>query len=272
MMAFGGSRMWHRLACGVEDAGFELRDSIAWLYGQGFPKSLDVSKEIDKAAGHWRGRRGPVLYTPGTMAGPTYVHAEKGAPVTTDAVRWRGWGTALKPSFEPVVVARKPLAGTTAANVLAYGTGALNVDGCRTPTQPADQRLIDRRGIDAAGRWPTNAVLDASQAEALDTQNADVSRFFPTFRYQAKAPTGERPSVDGVVHPTVKPVELMRWLVRLVTPPGGIVLDPFGGSGTTGEAAAREGFRCVLVEREKTYLPLVVSRLDALEETGWDLL
>lgn len=286
MVAFGGSRTWHRLASAVEDAGFEIRDSIAWLYGSGFPKSLDVSKAIDKAAS------------------------------------WQGWGTALKPAFEPIVVARKPLTGTVAANVLAHGTGALNIDAVRIATDEDRSRpprtpnaiLGNGKGTNLtasesnpAGRWPTNVVLDDTQATELDRQSGitrdgtavnrnrtgmrphtvygearvptedhgyggegGASRFFPTFRYEAKAPSSERPRIDGIAHPTVKPLDLMRWLVRLVTPPGGTVLEPFAGSGTTAEACVIEGFQCIAIEREADYLPLIKARLTKPIETVLD--
>ena len=235
---------------------------------------------------------------------------------------FRGFSTTLKPAFEPVVVARKPLIGTVAATVLAHGTGALNIDGCRISMSNEDRAIVNNRSgagfgtgdtVGAnqgraagkftsapAGRWPANVVLDESQAEVLDQQSGEsksvasvrkcagtsagngetlnryainednaggfndsggASRFFPTFRYEPKAPTSERPRVNGTAHPTVKPLDLMRWLVRLVTPPGGTVLEPFAGSGTTVEAAIIEGFRCVAIEREADYLPLVVSRI-----------
>lgn len=294
LLTFGGTRTFHRLACAVEDSGFEVRDSIAWLYGSGFPKSLNLTDD--------------------------------------DGAR-TGWGTALKPAFEPIVVARKPLAGTVAANVLAHGTGALNVDGCRIatdetlhtstvpndmrgghygsghrPGEPSGQRRYTEnggtnfaatpgpRGGDASGRWPANVVLDESQADALDEQSgvlqsganptrrgsdkfrdaygdfigqeactpargADsggASRFF----YTAKADAAERVRIDGIAHPTVKPLALMRWLVRLVTPLGGTVLEPFAGSGTTVEACILEGFGCIAVEREADYLPLIQQRIN----------
>jgi DNA modification methylase len=330
LLAFGGTRTWHRLACAVEDAGFEVRDSIAWLYGSGFPKSLDVSKAIDKAAGAEReasGVRGNTRcgyldrgeQCPGhddagqSMSGAT-VHRLPTAPATDAAREWEGWGTALKPAFEPVVVARKPLVGTVAANVLAWGTGALNVDGCRVEGPKPDTtrgasvnassmaaplggqgRILD----DGKGRWPANVVLDESQAAALDEQSGEsrdgtavkrnrsedgrapyeassymitdrsredqtyggqggASRFF----YVAKADASERPRVNGTAHPTVKPLDLMRWLVRLVTPPGGTVLEPFAGSGTTVEACIIEGFQCIAIEREADYLPLIRQRID----------
>jgi DNA modification methylase len=287
IVAFGGSRTWHRLASGIEDAGFELRDSIAWLYGSGFPKSLNIGD---------------------------------------------GRGTALKPSFEPIVVGRKPLIGTVAANVAEYGTGALNIDACRTATVGEDNPTIARRQGstnhlstrpaaeseslgrlesrttperyrevrpgEELGRWPANVALDEDQAAVLDKQTgvltsganptrrssdkfrdaygtfagqaectpargADAggaSRFFPVFRYEAKAPTSERPRLaDGTAHPTVKPLAFMQWLVRLVTPPGGTVLDLFLGSGTTAEACVIEGYPCIGFEREEKYLLLAVE-------------
>lgn len=268
LLAFGGTRTWHRLAVAVEDAGFEIRDNLAWLYGSGFPKSLNLVDEGGERTGQ---------------------------------------GTALKPAFEPIVMARKPLTGTVAANVLEHGTGALNIDACRVAHDEPEGRPSTgmhgrRAGImgetverhrettsaNTSGRWPANVVLDESQAEALDEQSGTLtsgsrkagthglmgymgadaapmpevvgdtggaSRFF----YVAKAPKSERPVVDGVAHPTVKPISLMSWLVRLVTPPGGTVLEPFAGSGTTVEAAMREGFNVVAVEREADYLPLIMA-------------
>lgn len=316
LLAFGGTRTWHRLTCAVEDTGFEIRDSIAWLYGSGFPKSLNVSKAIDKAAGaertegerEWRGGRrqsGVMGRNLGTQSLTKFD-----TPATSDAKKWDGWGTALKPAFEPIVVARKPLAGTVAANALEYGTGGLNIDATRigTASRPVMVRTatkvarygggMDQRGSTSngdtttLGRWPANVVLDEYAAAELDRQsgtstskigkprgtakrgmfaNSDfnkvgaeyddtggASRFF----YTAKASKRERPDVDGVAaHPTVKPLAIMRWLVRLVTQPGGLVLDPFAGSGTTVEACMVEGFRCVAVEREAEYLPLIEARI-----------
>lgn len=320
LLAFGGTRTWHRLACAVEDAGFEVRDSIAWLYGSGFPKSLDVGKSIDRAAGVQRGANPDLRNGPNTDSGTkgdkyssgyTQTAPLDGGPVTPDAARWQGWGTALKPAFEPIVVARKSLAGTVAANVLAHGTGALNIDGCRI--EAADSQLAEKYasvqnagpransvyGTDArdragsaphaAGRWPANVILDESQAEALDEQSgASQSRIgkprgadsgegwgmtatgaeyddqggASRFMYVAKADASERVKVDGIAHPTVKPLDIMRWLVRLVTPPGGTVLEPFAGSGTTVEACILEGFHCVAIEREADYLPLIVQRIN----------
>ncbi|AEJ93043.1 DNA methyltransferase [Mycobacterium phage Shauna1] len=340
LLAFGGSRTWHRLTVAIEDAGFEIRDSIAWLYGQGMPKSLDVSKAIDKAAGAERevigksarhvsgkpGQRTEGLNGSSTFAETVGMGAYITAPATEAARQWQGWNTALKPSFEPVVVARKPLAGTVAANVLEHGTGALNIDACRIEAKGRPHIAsaseasagVYGNGLNGSkaigttdlGRWPTNVVLDDTQAAELDaqsgitrshggglgtgsrkpaqgvplvggiatTEHLDVggaSRFFPVFKYQAKAPTKERPGYvneDGakVVHSTVKPLDLMRWLVRLVTPPNGVVLDPFAGSGTTAEACIHEHKRCITIEREADYLPLIVARLSKPIEVGFD--
>jgi DNA modification methylase len=318
LLAFGGTRTWHRLAVAIEDAGFEVRDSIAWMYGSGFPKSLDVSKAIDKRAGAQRDR---VAYSGGIASGSSnyggggvvHVGTKVGdTPATPAAQKWQGWGTALKPAFEPIVVARKPLIGTVAENVLAHGTGALNIDGCRIAGEDTTTRhnssyssyMTGRIGEvqtkqdeyvtgSDTGRWPANVILDESQAAELDrqsgvtsspvgeiTQGGDhfsvgsdkrtrgtkfqghgdsggASRFF----YCAKANKKERPNVDGVAHPTVKPIALMRYLVRLVTPPGGTVLEPFAGSGTTVEACILEGFDCIAIEMTDDYLPLINERV-----------
>lgn len=234
ILAFGGTRTWHRLAVAVEDAGFEIRDSIAWLYASGFPKAQ----------------------------------------------------TSLKPAFEPIIMGRKPFKGSLTANLAAHGTGPLNINESRLG------------GV--GGRWPTNIAFDESQASELDKQsgmspsNARKSKGIQTgdpfagfrgkaagvegkdvqpprhddaggasrFFYVAKAPKSERPSVDNVAHPTVKPLTLMRHLVRLVTPEGGVVLDPFAGSGTTLEAATLEGFQSIGIEAEADYLPLIHKRLE----------
>ncbi len=328
LLAFAGTRTYHRMASGVEDAGFEIRDCIAWMYGSGFPKSLDVSKAIDKAAGAEREVVGTRTTGIGTGYGNTAFIGDSEnknltAPATPEAKAWNGWGTALKPAFEPVVVARRPLIGTVAANVLENGTGALNIDACRIGTNgetiatpqsdphkrgatageyaistrdtermhAAQQASIER--TNTLGRWPANIALDATAAKMLDEQsgelpgassfsrpsiykatsytagnaklqlgygdNGGASRFF----YTAKASRQDR-NVGGLAdntHPTVKPTDLMRWLIRLVTPPGGIILDPFGGSGSTGLAARAENVRCILIEREPEYLQIIRDRL-----------
>ncbi len=175
LLAFGGSRTYHRLACAVEDAGFQIRDQIMWIYGSGFPKSLDVSKAIDKQNGIWRGRAGEIVSGNGSMSGGNYARNPKGEPATDDAKQWQGWGTALKPAHEPIVLARKPLDGTVAQNVLWFGTGALNIDGCRVGTDGATTRSTQapysesgwRTGHDVvkldAGRFPANVINDGSE-------------------------------------------------------------------------------------------------------------
>jgi len=319
LLAFAGTRTYHRMASGVEDAGFEIRDCIAWMYGSGFPKSLDVSKAIDKAAGAERERVVEYAGTSGSLSGPRVNVIDAGEPVTPAAAAAAGWGTALKPAFEPIVVARRPLIGTVAANVLEHGTGALNIDACRIAStdgfekawdkpvstnsgagkyvNPESSHIVDiSANRPHGGRWPANIALDATAAAMLDEQSGEhtsgsgnkntdnrnnrntfgdglgkgygdgiggdtggASRFF----YTAKASRQDR-NVGGLAdntHPTVKPTDLMRWLIRLVTPPGGIILDPFGGSGSTGLAARAENVRCILIEREPEYLQIIRDRL-----------
>ncbi|MFC7500901.1 DNA-methyltransferase [Nocardioides sp. GCM10030258] len=219
LVAFGGTRTWHRLATAAETTGFEIRDSLAWLYATGFPKSLNAGTAVQNLE---------------------QKRSTQGASDSSDT--WEGWGTALKPAFEPIVFARVPLDGTVANNLTTHRTGAINIDG---------GRLGDNR-------WPTNAYLDEHQCRLLDGIDASLpSRFF----WHAKPSSRERVAVDGVKHPTVKPLALMRELVRLVTPPGGTVLDPFGGSGTTVEACIAEGVSCIAVEREAGYIPLIEARI-----------
>jgi len=273
LLAFAGTRTQHRMAVRIEDAGFEIRDMIAWVYGSGFPKSLDVSKAIDKDAGHWRGRAGVVASGNGSMSGGNYERTPKGEPVTEAARQWQGWGTALKPALEPITVARKPLIGTVAENVLAHGTGALNIEGCRVGTErgvpaslsknkspngfgPTTSKGGTERDLDPnMGRWPANLIHDGS-AEVLALAG-EQARFF----YCAKASKADRG--EGNNHPTVKPTDLMRYLCRLVTPPGGTVLDPFTGSGSTGRGALLEEFRFVGIEREAEYAEIASRRVPA---------
>jgi site-specific DNA-methyltransferase (adenine-specific) len=374
LLSFGGTRTYHRVAVAIEDAGFELRDSIAWLYGSGFPKSLDVSKAIDKAAGAEREVVGDKISPDGipyasrrvngsgpSIGGNAYGEFGNGgnhitAPSTLEAQQWQGWGTALKPAFEPVIVARKPIEGTVANNVLKWGTGGLNIDGSRIAGEvpqfikkgeESNSTYGDglngsaRTGeINTQGRWPANIILDPYTAELLDEQsgtrqaggfpktvdrsnttiygkyaseereqriNLDsggASRFF----YVAKASkrdrnegldeleaktasemTGRKKGSAGLVmkhedgsdkanayagttgaarqnfHPTVKPTSLMEYLVKLVTPPGGVVLDPFTGSGSTGKAAILQGFDFIGIEMTEEYLPIIEGRLKHAE-------
>jgi len=323
LLAFAGTRTQHRMAVKIEDAGFEIRDMIAWVYGSGFPKSLDVSKAIDKCNGeanrlheftawmrttgltarqinqitstnmgghyltaasqpaiptaalwelirpHCRdvpawveelvqrieaereivGEQTKARSTSGKSALPTiggstvYESWNITAPATEAAKEWAGWGTALKPALEPITVARKPFPGTVAENVLQHGTGALNVDGCRVG--------------DESGRFPANLIHDGSEDVVglfPDDGEASAARFF----YCAKADPSERRNSK---HPTIKPVALMRYLVRLVCPAGGVVLDPFAGSGTTIEAARLEHCRAIGIEREAEYCADILERL-----------
>jgi site-specific DNA-methyltransferase (adenine-specific) len=173
----------------------------------------------------------------------------KGEPVTAEAKRVEGWGTGLKPGFEPILIARKPLDGTVAANTLMYGTGGLNIGAGRF----------------GGGRWPVNVALDGRQAGLLDVLAGErVSARFPVFHHESKAPGAERPRTFGVSHATVKPLGLMRWLAGMLCPPGGLVVEPFAGSGTTVEACLAEGFRVVAVEKDAAYLPLIRARVDRL--------
>ena len=299
----------------IEDSGFEIRDQIMWLYGSGFPKSLDVSKAIDKAAGAEREIIGTQRTNIGMQGGNFSAGSNTGevditAPATPEAQQWQGWGTALKPAHEPIVVARKPLIGTVANNVLTYGTGALNIDGSRVGTEGGTYKAskpegasngIYGEGINGtvdigelnAGRWPANVIHDGLEEE--------WSRFF----YCAKASKSERNAgLEGLpekqtagggggigdyqddvnsasgkfgsekapaknFHPTVKPLALMRYLIKLVTPPGGIVLDPFLGSGTTAVAATLEGFDWIGCEMTEDYWPIIEARVEwAKTETG----
>jgi DNA modification methylase len=362
LLAFGGSRTWHRLAVAVEDAGFEIRDNIAWIYGSGFPKSLDVSKAIDKRAGAEREVVGSQMAAIAPGSG-NYVGGNRvqvplmGNPITSEAKAWDGWGTALKPAHEPIVVGRKPLVGTVAENVLVWGVGGLNIDGSRIgifndgaarSNTPGSGRMksgetpigtFQRSNPSGAlnenqGRWPANVIFDEVTAGLLDEQSGvsrsgsgvitsspnalgrmnddgwvpsptespaygdkgGASRFF----YVAKAskrdrnegleeleaqrhadrvvddgPGGENPrnrtnTAKQNFHPTVKPTALMRYLIKLVTPPGGTVLDPFTGSGSTGKAALLDGFQFVGVELTEEYLPIIEGRLQWAIEQGDD--
>lgn len=401
ILAFGGTRTYHRLAVAIEDAGFEIRDQIGWAYGSGFPKSHDVSKGIQKRRvedqepirvicravraamddaelksrdlvgsfddchprliDHWAARDTdsqpslPTWEQWGILRGllPLSAHLDaevwrlngrKGTPggawsdaevigitegvapglvgmrfggdntiraASAEAERWQGWGTALKPAWEPIVMARKPLGGTVAENVLEHGTGALNIDGCRVAADVDDIAAggaggMPRRNSDETrgtgivrpasdlGRWPANVIHDGSdevlaafpeasgafapvgpqygpkdsvnaygdwgprQQTAIHGDCGSAARFF----YTAKADAEDR---LGSKHPTVKPLDLMQYLVRLVTPPGGLLLDPFAGTGTTGEAAFREGMRAILIEREPEYQADIARRMELAE-------
>ncbi|MBT1164970.1 DNA-methyltransferase [Bifidobacterium felsineum] len=278
MTVFAASRTYHRVACAIEDAGFEIRDQIDWVYATGMP------------------------------------HGQDAARLTGDG-KWAGWNTMLKPAHEPIILARKPLDGSVADNLETWGTGCLNVDANRIPLG-RDRTEYERRwttnrngrkpgsiygtfnkriaGEPGSGRFPPDMIFDETTARELDRQSGitvsrkgeprasahpgdgwgmthtgaeyddmgGASRYYPVFRYERKASEAERPDVDGVRHPTVKPVELMRWLVRLVTPSDGLVLEPFAGSGATLEACRLENRLCVAAELSADYIRLIRQRLD----------
>lgn len=349
LLAFFSSRTYDIGTLAIRLAGFEIRDQIMWVYGSGFPKSLDVSKAIDKAAGVTREIIGinpnsrPNMVNINATVLSKRVDAPLTAPTTDEAKQWSGWGTALKPAHEPICVARKPLSGTVAENVLRHGTGALNIDGCRVGDEvrfnaPAGNKPggnsynmsavgmpQDVEGSAVTGRWPANFVHDGSDEVLVGfpytksgaiklhhvrttskTANAYGERAAPPeetpasegsaarFFYCAKTSKADRnegvsltaASAAEMVereadsagmnspragagrtsgarndHPTVKPTELMRWLVRLVTPPGGTVLDPFTGSGSTGKACAIEGFEFIGFEMDPHYCEIAEQRI-----------
>lgn len=319
ILSFGGQRTYHRLTCAIEDAGYEIRDCVMWVFGTGFPKSLNVSKAIDKAA--------------------------RVVPTTSAAKQWDGWGTALKPAYEPIVFARKSLVGTVVQNILEYGCGAINIDACRVGSSEKVQSAAGRIGFESErddnytkgqgriysdrGRWPANFIHDGSD-EVLElfpqtksgaikpshkrntaggnqithgkmkgvngpeseANSGSAARFF----YCAKASRTERDAglsgipqsggeltnrIEGSAglnspragagrtsgginnHPTVKPIVLMQYLCRLVTPPNGVILDPFMGSGSTGIAAKQEGFRFIGIENDSNYYGIAAGRIFA---------
>lgn len=363
LLAFAGSRTQDLMGMALRLAGFEIRDCIMWVFGSGFPKSLDVSKAIDAAAGAEREVVGTKLGRPGMAKdggnqrsgfdsafggnASGAMSTDITAPATPEAAQWAGWGTALKPAYEPIIVARKPLGLTVAACVLEHGTGGLNIDGCRVPGEKPDTIRgaggqngrygpLGAQGAildDGRGRWPANLAHDGSpevlalfpetssgaylaehadggkdagclgafagstrQRRDFNGDSGSAARFF----YAAKASkedrdegltslpvatAGERAggraegsagldnpragtsSPGRNAHPTVKPTDLMRWLVRLVTPPGGVVLDPFCGSGSTGKAAMLEGFRFIGIEREEASAETARLRVAHAEAT-----
>ena len=316
LLSFGGTRTYHRMVVAIEDAGFEIRDQLQWIYSSGFPKSHDVSKAIDKAA--WAQRK--VIETmkaklptsnnkfalddcsiqPGKMR-----EIDVSVPATALAKQWQGFGTALKPANEPIVLARKPLEGTVAENVEKWGCGALNIDASKVGTELIKKNHIGKNGVKfsgkynngkiykvkyfaagfSQGRWPANVLFDEDTA-----QGQDWSRFF----YVAKASKrernagleemparvlyigDERPSGTSWerrnreaspprqnFHPTVKPIKLMQYLCSLITPPGGTVLDPFMGSGSTGCAAKASQFEFIGIEMEPEYFEIAQKRVNA---------
>ena len=327
LLSFFGSRTYHRGVIPIEDAGFEIRDQIMWLYGSGFPKSLNIGKAVDKLQGNERelvgvsenekdfrdlGKNTKEIHGVGGL-GVGVSASRKSINITKGNSEWEGWGTALKPAHEPIVVARKPFKGTVADNVLEHGTGGINIDGCRVGINPeVDDKRLGGRGewktdktaknvyeggyegkniaSSEQGRFPANVMHDGS--ELVQDIFEDKARYF----YCAKASKDDRDeglenfmeaqTTDGNirsnsetarkfgansalrknVHPTVKPTELMRYLCRLVTPKGGVVLDPFMGSGSTGKGALLEGFRFIGIEMEQEYFDIACARLEAVQK------
>lgn len=314
LLAFAGTRTQHRMAVRIEDAGFEIRDMIAWVYGSGFPKSHNIAVHMDRMTGVLRkGERGNG-YRYGN-ADPrkhlgTATSNKAHQAISDTAKQWQGWGTALKPALEPITVARKPLVGTVAENVLTHGTGAINIDATRISAdgrpllvgdykKTADNVYEGRKdgslmggskavGSTDLGRWPANLIHDGSE-EVTGLFPGEEGKSAARFFYCAKASKKDRDEgLDGFeaksrptmgngiggqpdqqkannrnVHPTVKPTELMRYLCRLVTPPGGVVLDPFTGSGSTGKAAILEGFRFLGAEMNPEYVAIAKARIES---------
>ena len=333
LLSFAGSRTYHRMAVRIEDAGFEIRDQIMWVYGSGFPKSRNIGKDIEKIkvggiknlkqVGTKQGIKVETgtsgysyskEYVPGKSMGGKQISGD--IPVYEITNEWGGWGTALKPAHEPIVMARKPLSGKTVGNnVLEWGTGGINIDDSRIPTDEELGRFqVDGNGPlspkhgfnnnsmskgdkfiegNPNGRFPANIIFDEEAGKLLDEQSGygrsfksksdyegiqgtqnifkgtygkntgqlyddsgGASRFF----YCPKTSKGDRN--EGNIHPTVKPTDLMLYLIRLVTPKSGVTLDPFMGSGSTGKAAVRGGFDFIGIEREKEYMEIAESRIN----------
>ena len=313
LLSFGGTRTFHRIACAIEDAGWEIRDTIMWVYGSGFPKSMDISKAIDKKFGAERevvgvkGRSGAKRNCMNTdFKGGEYMET---LPASDEAKKWSGWGTCLKPAYEPVIMARKPLEGTVADNVLKYGTGGINIDECRVESDkpvvihsPRKETIYDSghkdmgTWTDNRGRFPANLIHDGSDEvvelfpnnvkggiwnntkgarhfenngkpteytnKGSDNSVGSAARFF----YCAKASKSEKGKDNP--HPTVKPIELMKYLIKMVAPNGALVLDPFMGSGSTGVAAVQIGRRFIGIEKEDEYFNYAKKRIeDALPKS-----
>ena len=323
LLSFSSTRTYHRMTINIEDAGFEIRDMICWTYSSGFPKSHNISASIDKKYGH--PNRGRAIPTASSYQACDVDQDNKLTsnpvgpyePKTDEAKQWQGWGTALKPSQEPVTIARKPLDGTVANNVLEWGTGGMNIDATRVPMSDEDyeklssgvERIREKGGtmgnswknssdlsganpVNPAGRWPANFIHDGSQEvlELFPDVKGSAARFFycpkaskkdkeeglDNFEERIQAATygdigpmegnPRKPNTGHIQrirnhHPTVKPTELMKYLCRLVTQPGGIVLDPFMGSGSTGKAAILEGFRFIGCELDEEYLAIAEARI-----------
>lgn len=337
LLAFGGSRTFHRIACAIEDVGFEIRDTIMWLYGSGFPKSINIGLAIDKKNGVESIDTGIASHNARPNSNKTNTLYESGTVgkefnIKRATNKWEGWGTCLKPSYEPIIVARKPCEGSCRDNVIKWGVGGINIDECRVKyektTNPATNPLYrqqnadkykqvvggeisngvvswtsGKNGVNEGGRFPANTILTYDETDFEEVcggmpviGNGSASRYF----YCAKASKRDRDEglvgfeeklvgsikggdtnkeeIDDVgsrfrttkknIHPTVKPTELMQYLIRLVTPKGGVVLDPFNGSGSTGKAAMYENqdrkanYKYIGIELTEEYLPIAKARIE----------
>ena len=322
LLAFSGSRTYHRMAVAIEDAGFEIRDQVMWLYGSGFPKSMNIGKTLDKKLGNERESFGTKLKKAGDMRGGNYVkdgdYKSIELEITKGNTEWEGWGTALKPAHEPLVLARKPLSEKSVVdNVLKHRTGGINIDECRVEgndakypdtnpdfrdqgrqskenmgidklsfgqTENVKRKKVVRKSrsddsvfnngnssfraegtlyadADPRGRFPSNVMHDGS--DSIKELFEDKSRYF----YCAKTSKAERNqgTEKKNIHPTVKPIKLMKYLCRLITPKGGTILDPFMGSGSTGMAAKQENFDFVGIEKEEEYFNIATARIESVE-------
>ena len=322
LLSFGGTRTYHRMTVAIEDSGFEIRDCIFWTYGSGFPKSHNIGKAVDKLQGNEREVVGSRKLQGTTLHEGNFRKNHDEIDLTKGNSEWEGWGTALKPAVEPIVMARKPFKGSVAQNVLEWGTGGINIDECRIGYS-IDDHVMKYDGykngeykseykegtsykhgnqvqINTQGRFPANLILDKEAGKILDEQSGNktgqrgvvkgtepshskknaiygdysmvegkyakpiddlggASRFF----YCPKVSKRERnEGIQKNTHPTLKPVDLMAYLVRMVTPKGGVVLDPFMGSGSTGKAAVREGMSFIGIEREDEYMEIAEARIE----------
>jgi DNA modification methylase len=351
LLAFGGSRTFHRIAVAIEDAGFEIRDTIMWLYGSGFPKSMNIGLAIDKKnkveskivgtkkTHDFSKHKGSMMSFSNTEEQKTKTNVVN---IKQAQNEWQGWGTALKPAYEPIIVARKPLSGTVVDNVLTYGVGGINIDECRVETdetlQPSSSTKMKYGGNsfyesstmndpnwvqNPNGRFPANVIHDGSeevisgfpQSKGASSQNnysngsiyrgqslqesstklegyrewyndnGSASRYFYCAKASKKdrdeglefADFEEQKTTRKNIHPTVKPCELMQYLIRLVTPKGGIILDPFMGSGSTGKACMFENrernanYKFIGIDLEEKYCQIAIARIDyALNKFEYD--
>ena len=304
ILAFSAARTYHHLAVTLEQAGFEIRDQIMWIYSSGFPKSQDIGRSIQRGLGVKEKKAHKHNVPRNGGAGDTKHSESDGQIVVTDpeAKKWEGWGTALKPAHEPIALARKPIKLSIARNCLTHGVGALNIDATRIPVEGADTRSGGSDGWDRVefgqaepnkysgdgyvpneqGRFPSNVLGEIAEPYPKYFYCPKVSRAERHIGHKtpppmfgdvsgAYGPDGNRMAVgldartgnQGNNHPTVKPIELMKYLIRLITPPGGTVLDPFNGSGSTGCAAVELGMTYIGCELDQRYVEIARRRIDA---------